>query len=77
MEKHCLLILFFPGLLLLTCAGEQDTGRGVLWSDPALTVYILPHKICTTGNWYEELSLQKWQCILMYTSSRYQKDVCA
>lgn len=38
-------------------AGKQDTGRGVIWSDPALTLCIFPHKICTTGNWYKELSL--------------------
>lgn len=78
MEKHYVFILFFPRLLLLTCAGEQDRGRRVLWSEPALTIHIFPHKISTTGNWYEELSPQKWQCVLMYASSScYQEDRCA
>lgn len=78
MEKHCVLILFFPRFLLLTCAGEQDTGRCVLWSDSVLTVHVFPHKTCTTGNLYEELSCQKWQCVLMYASSScFQKDISA
>jgi len=54
-----MLVPFFPRFLLLTCAGEQDTGRHVLCPEPVLTVRVSPHKICTTGNLYEELSLSR------------------
>lgn len=49
MEKHCVLVLFFPWLLLLTC-DKSRMQEEMSFGFAHYTIRIYPSKIYTTGN---------------------------
>lgn len=76
MEKHCVLNPFFPTLLLLTSAGEQDTAEvsvGLTQHWHLIYSHLKSVQLGTgMRNW-----LEKQQCVPAYAASAgCWEDVC-